>query len=96
MDLDRVLASKCRTRIIRVLAKNGNLNVMELTQKTNSTYNQINSHLRVLLEEGIIFDKHYGRLRVITLYRDNPKTALLLQALRILETPVDSKQPGRK
>jgi len=60
---------------------------MELVRKVNSTYNQVNLNLHVLQKEGIIFDEHFGRMRVISLNKDNPKTTLLLQALSILETP---------
>lgn len=96
LDLERVLASKCRTRIIRVLAKNGSVNVMELTRKVNSAYNQVNQHLHLLQQEAIVFDKRCGRLRLISLNRENPKTVLLLQAMRILETPTDHGNPAKK
>jgi predicted transcriptional regulator len=58
---------------------------MELVRKVNSTYNQVNSNLQILREEGIVFDERFGRMRVIRLNKDNPKTVLLLQALKILE-----------
>jgi hypothetical protein len=59
---------------------------MELVRKVNSTYNQVNSNLQILRKEGIAFDEHLGRMRVIKLNRENPRTKLLLQALRMLET----------
>ena len=62
---------------------------MELVRKVNSTYNQVNSNLQMLQKEGILFDEHFGRMRVIRLNRENMKTSLLLQALKLLETPVD-------
>jgi len=60
---------------------------MMLVRKVNSTYNQVNSNLQILQEEEIVFDEHFGRTRVIRLNKENPRTALLLQALKILETP---------
>lgn len=63
---------------------------MELVRKVNSTYNQVNSNLQILQKEEIIFDEHFGRMRVIRLNRENPRTQLLLQALKILETPEGS------
>jgi predicted transcriptional regulator len=87
MDLETLLASSCRRRILRVLSSSGRTNVMKLVQKVNSTYNQVNSNLQILQKEEIIFDEHFGRMRVIRLNRENPKTARLLQALKILETP---------
>ena len=65
---------------------------MALVRKVNSTYNQVNSNLQILQKEEIIFDEHFGRLRVIRLNRENPRTLLLLQALKMLETPKIGKQ----
>lgn len=92
MDLETLLASSCRRKILRVLSRSGRANVMELVRKVNSTYNQVNSNLQILQKEGIIFDEHFGRMRVIRLNRGNPNTRLLLQALRILETPEDRRK----
>jgi hypothetical protein len=58
--------------------------MMELVREVNSTYNQINANLLILRQEGIIEEKRYGHLRMIRLNRENPKTTLLLQALKIL------------
>jgi predicted transcriptional regulator len=60
---------------------------MALVRKVNGTYNQVNANLRVLQEAGVIFDEHWGRIRLIWLNRENHRTALLFQALRILGTP---------
>jgi predicted transcriptional regulator len=84
-DSEVILASSCRRKILRVLSRK-RLNVMELVRKVNSTYNQVNSNLQILREEGIIFDERFGRMRVIRLNKENPKTMVLLQALKILET----------
>jgi predicted transcriptional regulator len=66
---------------------------MELVRKVNSTYNQVNSNLQILQKEGIIFDEHFGRMRVIRLNKEDQRTLLLLQALKILEAPKTSDQP---
>lgn len=60
------------------------MSVMELVHKINSTYNQVNSNLLILKSEGIITEERLGRLRVIRLNKNNPKTVLILQALKIL------------
>ena len=58
---------------------------MALVRKVNSTYNQVNSNLHILQKEGIVFDEHFGRMRVIRLNKENSRTRLLLQALKMLE-----------
>ena len=95
MDLETLMASSCRRRILRVLSRK-RTNVMELVRKVNSTYNQVNSNLQILQKEGIIFDEHFGRMRVIRLNRENPRTASLLQALKILESPKDKRNNKNK
>jgi predicted transcriptional regulator len=91
MDLETLMASSCRRRILRVLSSNKQTNVMALVRKVNSTYNQVNSNLQILQKEEIIFDHHFGRMRVIRLNRENPRTARLLQALKILDTPEERR-----
>jgi predicted transcriptional regulator len=86
MDLETVMASACRRRILKVLSRSGRVNVMQLVRKVNSTYSQVNPNLRILSEEGIIVDEHFGRMRVIRLNKENPNTDALLQALKILGT----------
>jgi len=85
MDLDEMLGSKVRRKIIRVLWKIGSTNITNLVQKTNTTYNQLVPQLLAFEKEGIISEKRYGRVRMITLEKENPKTILLLQALKILD-----------
>lgn len=79
------MASSCRRRILRVLSRTGRTNIMELVRKVNSTYNQVNSNLHILQKEGIIFDDHFGRMRVIRLNKENSKTKVLLEASKLLQ-----------
>jgi hypothetical protein len=58
--------------------------MMEVVREVNSTYNQVNTHLLILRLEGVTEEKRYGHMRMIKLNRENPKTTLLLQALKIL------------
>lgn len=86
MNLKKLLASTCRQKILETLSKPGGMNVMALMRKINSTYNETNRNLKILEQEGIITSEVYGRVRYIKLNRKNPRTALLLQALKTLES----------
>jgi len=57
---------------------------MDLVRKARSTYNQVQSDLRILEKEDIIIEERRGRLRMISLNRENPKTDLVLKALKLL------------
>lgn len=95
MDLDNILSSKCRRKIIRTLWKVESTNLMDLVRRVNSTYNQIIPHLQVLEKEGIVTEQRFGRVRMITLERENQKTKLLLQALKILDTGISAQTSKR-
>ena len=85
MDLESILSSSCRRKIIKVLAENGPTNIMQLIMKVNGKYPRVNSELQILLKEEIIIDAHLGRMRIIKLNKEKPKTGVLLQALKLLQ-----------
>jgi len=63
---------------------------MKLVDKVRSTYNELNRNLGILEKEGIITNDYlvkvkHGKVRVIRLNRDNPKTKILLQVLKTLD-----------
>ncbi|MFB0523836.1 MAG: hypothetical protein ACETV1_08800 [Candidatus Bathyarchaeia archaeon] len=84
MDLSRLMASSCRQKILEALSKVGQTHVMDLVRRVNSTYGQVNRNLQILESEGIVNIRYYGRLRMIKLDRENPKTVTLLEVLRLL------------
>jgi DNA-binding transcriptional ArsR family regulator len=86
IDLERLISSGCRRKILKVLRRVKWLSVMELVRRTNSTYSQVNLSLQILGKEDIIREQRLGRMRYIRLNRENPRTILLLQALTILES----------
>ncbi len=64
---------------------------MRLTVGINGKYPQVNSELQVLQEQGIVTDKHIVRMRIINLNKENPKTGVLLQALKLLHSTDDKR-----
>jgi predicted transcriptional regulator len=86
LDLKKLLASSCRQKIIKELSKVKAIHIMGLVRRINSTYNETNRNFKILQKEGIVTDKRIGRMRMIRLNRENPRTVILLQALKILET----------
>ena len=95
MDLTELLSSACRRKIIEYLAENGSTNIMQLILGIRGKYPQTNAELQVLQKEGIVIYQHVGRMRIVKLNKENPKTILLLQALKILHSKDgrDQKKP---
>jgi len=87
-----VLASSCRRKIIIVLHKYGQVNVMMLVRKVNGTYSRVNPSLLILAREGITVEQRLGHKRIIKLNMENHKTQVLLQVLKIFERSKLKKQ----
>jgi DNA-binding transcriptional ArsR family regulator len=92
MSLEKIISSKIRRKIIRVLSKLSETNIMDLVRRANSTYNQIIPHLTLLEKEGIVSEQRFGRVRIIKLETNNEKTQTLLRALKIL---CDEQKPSK-
>jgi DNA-binding transcriptional ArsR family regulator len=86
LDLESILSSACRRKIIKFLAENGPSNIMRLVAGVNSKYPQVNSDLKILQKEKIIIDQHVGRIRIIRLNKENPDTGIILQVLKLLHS----------
>jgi hypothetical protein len=66
------------------------IRVMELVRRVGSTYNEVNRNLGIMEEMGILFNEYpvkvkHGKIRVIKLNRESPKTKVLLKALKTLD-----------
>jgi hypothetical protein len=86
LELKKLLASSLRQKILKGLSECKEINMMGLVRKINSAYNEVNRNLIILEREDIVTNIYRGRMRFIKLNRENPKTVLLLQVLRQLES----------
>ena len=86
MDLKKLVSSSCRQKILKTLSKSEGINIMGLVRKINSTYNETNRNLKILESEGIVLNVYFGRIRMIRLNRENPRTIVMLQVLKTLES----------
>ncbi len=90
MELKKVLASSLRQNILKELSLTRELRVMELVRRTGSTYNELNRNLEILEKENLIINEYrlkvrHGKVRVISLNRDDRRTKILLDVLKVLD-----------
>jgi DNA-binding transcriptional ArsR family regulator len=86
LELTLLISSSCRQKILETLSKVKQTHIMDLVRKVNSTYCQVNRNLQILEQEGIVSSNYCGRMRIIKLNSNNPKTIKILKAIRILKT----------
>jgi hypothetical protein len=63
---------------------------MKLVSSVGSTYNELNRNLLLLEKEGLITSEYqvkvrHGKVRVIRLNKENPKTLVLLGVIKTLD-----------
>jgi DNA-binding transcriptional ArsR family regulator len=92
MKLEQILASSCRQKILLALAKVKKTHMAELLRMIKSTYNQANRNLVILEEEGLIKTRRLGRLRIIELQSNAPRTLAILEALELLDRPIEDSR----
>jgi DNA-binding transcriptional ArsR family regulator len=90
VKLQQIIASSCRQKILLALLKTKRTHITNLVRMINSTYNEVNRNLEILEKEEIIDIRFYGRMRMVELRVNNPRTQIILQALRLLD---DQKNP---
>lgn len=64
VDVEELLGSRGRVRVLRVLAESGELNISEVTRRTGLNYTSVERHLRRLREMGLLREKRYGKIRI--------------------------------
>lgn len=84
--LEDIFSSKGRVRIIRVLAKAGELNISEIARRARLNYKATSSHLKALRNAGIIQEKRFGRVRIFRFKSENTKALALKQLVEAWET----------
>jgi len=90
LNLSKVIASCLRQNILRELSRTREMRMMKLNDNLRSTYVELNRNLLLLQREGIVMNEYrepagQGKVRIVRLNRDNPKTKILIEVLKILD-----------
>jgi len=93
MHLRQLIASSCRQKILETLSGLRETHLMDLVRRINSTYTQVNRNLQILEREGIVRIRLYGRMKMISLNRENAKTDTVLKVLKMLRN-AETKRLG--
>jgi len=72
LQLEEVFSSKPRMKILKLVARLGELNVSDVARRIGVNFTTTSRHLRILEEEGILTQRTYGRIRM---YRFNQASA---------------------
>ena len=64
MELEEVISSKLRMKILKVIYKSGQPNISDIARQTNANFSSTAKHLKLLESEGILQVHLYGKVRM--------------------------------
>ncbi|MEE8355094.1 MAG: winged helix-turn-helix domain-containing protein [Candidatus Bathyarchaeia archaeon] len=64
IDVEELMGSRGRIRVLRVLAEAREMNISEVGRRTGMNYTSVERHLEALRELGLLREKRYGKIRI--------------------------------
>ncbi|MDT7866494.1 MAG: ArsR family transcriptional regulator [Desulfurococcales archaeon] len=86
MELERLLSSKGRIRVLRILLREGQVNISRLIRETGLHHRLVVKHLEELKRMGLVEERRYGRLRIYEANLQDPRVSALRELLKTLES----------
>ena len=85
LNMKRIFASAVRIKIMKLLARNGETHIMDLVQKTNSNWIEVNRNINYLERMNFVENLFFKNSRLIRLNEKNDKIQVVLKVLTILD-----------
>jgi DNA-binding transcriptional ArsR family regulator len=73
MSVEDIFSSKGRVKVLKSLAERGEMNISDITRKTNLNHTTTSAHLRRLCDLGIVEEKKFGRIRIFRFKKEDPR-----------------------
>ena len=85
VQIEEVFSSKPRMKILKLVARLGELNVSDVARRIGVNFTTTSRHLRVLEEEGILLQRVYGRIRMYRFNQASPKAKVVQDLIEVWE-----------
>ncbi len=74
-------------KILKLVARLGELNVSDIARRIGTNFNTTNRHLHVLEEEGVLQQRTYGRIRMYRFNQTSAKAKAVQNLIEAWEEP---------
>jgi DNA-binding transcriptional ArsR family regulator len=86
MEIEEVLSSKTRIKILKLLSQQGQRNTSDIARRIKINYTATNKHLQLLESEGILKLYRYGqRFRLYSFNETSEKAKAIQNLIRAWE-----------
>ncbi len=80
-----LFGSKARSKIIKILAREGELNISQIITRSGVNHSSAESHLIYLKRLNLIEEKVFGKIRIFRFIEENVKARSIKNLIKIIE-----------
>ncbi len=80
VSVEDIFSSKGRVKVLKLLAERGEMNISDITRRSNLNHTTTAMHLKRLCELGVVEEKNFGRIRIFRFRREDQR-AWAIQSL---------------
>ena len=84
-NVENVFGSRARMKILKTLAKNGELSISQVIKNTNLNHSCVIKHLDLLQKLSLIQEKNFGRIKILRFKSENLKAKSFKKFIEIWE-----------
>ena len=81
LELERLLSSYGRTKVLTVMLETEELNISEITRRVGLSHSATARHLDYLTRSGLLTEKRFNRIRIFRVDKSNQHVEALLKFL---------------
>lgn len=85
IPIEETFQSKGRIKILRLLARVGELNISAIAQQTQLNHKSTHNHLKCLVQANLVEKKEFGRIRIYRFKNEHPKGRALMHLFDLWE-----------
>ena len=94
MELEDVFSSKPRMKILKLVARLGELNISDISRRIGLNFSTTSRHLQILEAEGILQQRTYGRIRMYRFNQVSAKSKVVKELVEVWEANNKKESPG--
>lgn len=84
-EIEDILSSRGRIKILKILSELEETNITQISKRTMLNYETTLSHLKKLIEIGIIKEKRFGKIRIFKINKENKLTLKIVDFIKTWE-----------
>lgn len=84
-EIEDILSSRGRIKILKILSELEEINITQISKRAMLNYETTLSHLKKLIEMGIVIEKRFGKIRVFKINKENKFTLRIVDFIKTWE-----------